>query len=480
MKAKALLLVGVLIAATFAAMAYANRGAGVVAPPPVAPATPPVAVNPVKNGIVALTGKLTQDKIHATGDRMFDLVLTMTADEVLAPEQTKTKPVDMVIVLDRSGSMGGQKIRDAKTAVKGLVEGLRSQDRFSLVTYSNDVDGGDGLHYLTADKRNSLNWMVDSIPAGGGTNLGGGLEKGVSVLRAYGAPDRMGKVILISDGQANQGVTDPNQLAAMAALGDDGLVYSVTTVGLGQDFNEQLMATVADGGRGRYYYLENPGDFLAVFQEEANWTRAVAASALSIHLPLPKGVTAVSANGYPVINRENGAFISPGALLSGQSRTLYIRLHANEDAGEILNLDGVKATYVHEGQTLTAMCPQSFEVQVTQNAMAALESVSREAWEEKVLSADWNVLKEEVAADIKAGDKDQAKHRIQEYRQSIQVQNSVVNSPSVESNLNEDCEALMDKVDETFTGNSSEVMQKQRAVSKSMQYEGYKDRRGIK
>ncbi|MBI9077063.1 MAG: VWA domain-containing protein [Desulfatibacillum sp.] len=478
MKAKAFLLVGLLVAATCAAMAYANRGTGVTVIQ-VATTPNPVGHSP-KTGIVTLTGELAQEKIHASGDRMFDLVLTLTADEVLAPQQAQGKPVDMVVVLDRSGSMSGEKIRDAKKAVKGLMEGLRNQDRFALVTYSNSVEGGENLYYLTQDKRNILTAMVDSIPANGGTNLGAGLQRGIGVLESFGESSRMGKIILISDGQANEGVTDPRALADMAGQRKGGVQYSVTTVGLGQDFNEQLMATVADGGRGRYYYLENPRDFLAVFKEEANWTRSVAASALSIHLPLPQGVEVVSASGYPVINKETGAYIAPGGLLSGQTRTLYVRLQAPENVEESLNLSGINASYVHEGKTLTAMCPGAFNVQVTHDALAALRSIEKETWESKVLNADYNALKEEVAADIKAGDKEQAMERIDQYRQSVQVQNSVVGSVAVDENLQQDVQALMGTVEDTFEGDAPAVAAKQKSVSKSMQYDGYKNRRGIR
>lgn len=466
MKTKALILVGLLIAATCTAMAITNKN--ITAPP---------ATNfSSKDGVVALFGRLTQDKIYAAGERIFDLVLTLTADEIMMPEIQQERPVDMVIVLDRSGSMAGAKIKDAQKAVRGLLEKLSARDRFALVTYSNNVQSS-GLWYATAQNRHRLFSEINAVYASGGTNLGAGLARGIDMLASVAGEERIGKVILISDGRANQGITDPEKLAAMAKT-RKGMEFAVTTVGVGNDFNEQLMTTIADGGRGTYYYLEKPEQFLAVFTEEFKFTRAVAATSLFIHVPLPAGVEVVCASGYPVSIKNNEAVISPGDLLSGQTKTVYISMRAKNSLIDDFSIKNIRASYAHNGKTKNTTCPGVFDVQITDESSVALGSIDKKAWEQKVITSDFNALREEVAKDIKQGKKEHAISRILKYQYDMGKVNESVDSLSVAQNIEKECGQLRSDVEDTFTGDKPSVARKQKSTSKIMQYQGYKGRRG--
>jgi len=466
MKTKALILIGLLIVATCTAMAITNENA----PSPATVLLP-------ANSVVNVSGKLSQDKIYANGKRTFDLMLTMTADNIIQPKINQEKPVDMVIVLDRSGSMAGKKIMDAKNAVRGLLEKLSDRDRFALVTYSNFVQSDDNLAFVTSENRERCLCEIDAVSAGGGTNLGAGLIKGIDILSKAAEKERIGKVILVSDGKANQGITDPDQLAAMAKT-RHGLEYAVTTVGVGKGFNEQLMASIADTGRGTYYYLENPENFLAVFTEEFKSTRAVAASSFFIHVPLPNGVEVISASGYPVKTEENMAVISPGDLLSGQTKTIYISMRAKNSLKDDFSIKNISASYTHNGKALNSACPGAFGVTITDKSSLALGSIDKTVWERKILSSDYNELREKVAKDIRDGKKETAVGRISAYQREMGKINETVASPGVAHNIEKECDQLRLDVEETFTGDKGSVIRKQKSTSKLMQYLGYKGRRG--
>ena len=129
--------------------------------------------------------------------------------------------MDMVIVLDRSGSMKGRKIEDARRAVLELLSSLSAGDRFALITYSDGVHIASGLSNVTAANRVRITSAVNKIRAGGGTNLGAGLRAGMDTLAFRSRLTNSAKVILISDGLANKAHRD--QDGAMADLAEEGL-----------------------------------------------------------------------------------------------------------------------------------------------------------------------------------------------------------------------------------------------------------------
>ena len=288
-----LFLVGALMAVTCGAMAYSTRGGG------------PDGGLVTTKGIVTLSGHLAQDKVLSGSDGMVGLSLTLSADDVLDPAERDGRPVDLVIVLDRSGSMGGQKIAHAKEAALNLLGKLSKRDRLALVSYSAGVQRHADLLPMSATNRMLLASAIGGITANGGTNLGAGLKNGIDILMAGQKDNRMAKLILISDGLANQGITDPTALSAMAAVAVER-AFGVSTVGVGHEFNEQLMTAIADRGAGRYYYLEDPAAFAAVFQREFYKTRAVVATSVEIRVPVSDGMTVVDAAGYPLEFKNAG------------------------------------------------------------------------------------------------------------------------------------------------------------------------------
>jgi len=122
--------------------------------------------------LVTVTAALTQDKVLLGSDGTVSVALTLSAQEM---EQMRedVEPLDLVVVLDRSGSMKGRKINDAKRAVINLLGRMSPRDRMSIITYSNGVEILSGLLPMNQDSREYLSSIVNRIYSGGGTNLGG-------------------------------------------------------------------------------------------------------------------------------------------------------------------------------------------------------------------------------------------------------------------------------------------------------------------
>ena len=191
---KSLFFILCLVAASGIALAYSDKFS--ISEPVTCPK--PVTVTSNSPGVLTLSGGLVQDKVLQGSDGRVTLSLDITADA--APERPlgDERSVDMVIVLDRSGSMRGRKIEYAKRAIANLLAGLTEKDRFALIAYSDGVQKLTDLVRVTDDHRAWLTPMVYGIRPGGGTNLGAGLMAGIEALRSPSRERNAGRVILIS------------------------------------------------------------------------------------------------------------------------------------------------------------------------------------------------------------------------------------------------------------------------------------------
>ena len=430
-------------------------------------------------GDLTVDAHLVQEKVLRGSDGIVTLALTLTAPETNYRDAGARHAVDLVVVLDRSGSMNGRKITDARRAVQRLMDTLSPQDRLALVAYDNTAAALSGLFPMTESNRRELAAVISGIQPGGGTNLGGGLKAGLDMLSATAPGDHHRKLILISDGLANQGITDPHALGRMAAKGlaQD---WVVSTVGVGNDFNEHLMTTLADHGAGNYYYLENPAAFAAVFEREYRHAAAAAASGVTISIPVHDGVRLIDAGGYPIENKNGRATFNPGNLRFGQTRTLYLSFKVPTETAHEIALTGLQVRYRSDEGQVTTTLPETYTVACVENAEDVMASIRKDAWEEKVLQEDYGRLKEAVADAIRNGDEERAMQRIQSYRQEKAAVNKVLASPRVTENLAKDVDALGTYVQETFAGKPEAVVLKQKKNAKALQYEAYQKRRDKK
>ena len=466
-RVKSFILLICLIAATGIAMAYGGRTR------PTAPAPPIVAAG---GGPLSLSGHLVQTHVLKGSAGQVGLELVLSAAPAGGVPPAGEGGVDLVVVLDRSGSMQGPKLEYARRSLLELLAGLTERDRFALFSYSDAVQKHCGLLAVTDANRRAIQTAVNGTHAGGATNLGDGLRAGIDLITDSSRPGHPGRVILVSDGLANRGVTQPEALGRMAA-GAAGKEFAVSTVGVGADFNEFLMTQIADQGAGACYYLDNPAAFAEMFQKEFLAVKSAAATGIAVSLVLPPGVRVADASGYPVTVSGGTALFHPGSLRAGQTRRLFLTLQVPTGEEAQFQLGPITARYRHNGQPHEASLENAFVIACIGDRERVLSSIDRTRWEQKVLKEDYNRLKQEVAAEISAGRAGSALQRIDAYEKEQAAMNSVVNSPGVARNLENDVRDLKRRVDETFQGPPAAVMEKQKASSKSMQYEGYSNRR---
>ncbi len=200
---------------------------------------------------IRLDGKLNCPTIGANGGRAYLQLSVVTADYQI-PGQRR---LNVAVVLDRSGSMAAEgKIQNAKAALRALINQLDCDDIFSLVIYDDVVDVLRPA--ARVGDRESLRRLVDDIQPRGWTNLGGGMVEGFEQVERYARRGYTNRVVLLSDGLANQGITDPAELGRIAREHRHRSI-SLTTMGVGLEYNENLMVSLANNGGGTYYFIES-------------------------------------------------------------------------------------------------------------------------------------------------------------------------------------------------------------------------------
>ncbi|MFL5728766.1 MAG: vWA domain-containing protein [Cytophagaceae bacterium] len=180
---------------------------------------------------------------------------------------SKRLPLNISLVLDRSGSMGEEeRMHNAKIAVCYLIDHLNPDDIVSIVTYDHVAAVLHGSSPIT-DKE-YVKKRIHHIYPGGTTNISGGLEKGYNEVKMTYSPDRINRVLLLSDGKANEGLTDDYLLELIVRDHSQKQNISLSTFGLGHEFNEQLMHDMAEAGGGNYYFIETAPEAMRDFEQE--------------------------------------------------------------------------------------------------------------------------------------------------------------------------------------------------------------------
>ena len=226
---------------------------------------------PVEASVGAVTAKLLPQYEYTRLEKetYVHMMLSLEGSADAAVERPK---LDLALVIDRSGSMSGDKIQDVKTASLQILKELQPTDSLTLITYASQVSRHfTGLEMGKTGAFGQARQDILDLHPGGGTALGPALYDALGRSQPGGAmPPAVGSlphVILLSDGLANAGESDPGALGRRAAKGfGDGM--SVSTIGVGLDYNEDLMTRLADQGGGRYHYVRDSKEIERVLADE--------------------------------------------------------------------------------------------------------------------------------------------------------------------------------------------------------------------
>lgn len=271
-------------------------------------------------GAIHLEGRLSHPYVPTGRSEVF-LTAELTGAEVPGAPRL---PVNLALVLDRSGSMAGEKLAQAKAAARQLVSQLRPEDRLAIIHYGSDVEVLPSA-LATDDQRKRMLRFIDRIEDNGGTNIGSGLSTARSVLRAHQGGYEVSRMILISDGQPTQGETDPAALAALAhRIRREGI--TVSALGVGTDFNEDLMQAIAERGSGAYAYLHDASQLATVFRKDLQQAATTVGRGVELSFELPDGVELEEVLGYHSVRDGRTVTVSLPDFSAGQVERVVARL----------------------------------------------------------------------------------------------------------------------------------------------------------
>jgi Ca-activated chloride channel family protein len=239
---------------------------------------------------ITLTAKLAQPVMKSGGNQTNYLRIGLNGCE--PQHKADRTPVNVAFVIDRSGSMAGARIAQAREAAIMAIKRLNDDDIASVVIFDDRVEVP-----VPAQKVADQGYFIGrirQIGVRGNTAIHDGVTAGASEVRKHKDARHLNRVVLLSDGQANVGPTLPADFAALGrTLLAEGI--SVSTIGLGVDYNEDLMLQLARAADGNHAFASAPTDLVQIFNREFDDVLASCAQTVSIDVELKPGVRAVRA-----------------------------------------------------------------------------------------------------------------------------------------------------------------------------------------
>jgi len=272
------------------------------------------------------TVRTDRRRIRAGGRSSRFLLVELTAPTAQPDPNKRRPPVNLAFVVDRSGSMAGRgKLDLAKQAVGEALARLESDDRFSVVVYDDHVDVVAPSAHASGAARANASAALAGIDPRGSTDLGGGWLAGCGQVAERLMADGINRCLLLTDGLANVGMTEPGELAHHAGeLRARGV--ATTTFGVGEDFDESLLQSMADAGGGHFYFIGSLPEIHDHITGEVGEALEIVARDVVLEITAPESVEIESMTPFRVTRRGSRTHVHVGDLVSGQVVRLVLRL----------------------------------------------------------------------------------------------------------------------------------------------------------
>ncbi|MBD2394684.1 VWA domain-containing protein [Cyanobacterium aponinum FACHB-4101] len=351
-----------------------------------------------------------RDAIASDSVTNLDVIVRITIPEIQTNRQRL--PLNLGLVIDRSGSMGGDKIRYARRAAIYAVQQLSESDRISVTIYDDQVEVIIPSQNAT-DKQNIIN-RINGITPRNMTALYDGWLEGATQVSKYLQPERLSRVILLSDGLANVGETNPDVIGNdVNGLSKRGV--NTTTMGIGDDFNEDLMQGMALSGDGNYYFIQNPDQLPSIFNAELQGIMATIGQKVSLGINAFSPVELVDVFN-DLDKTEFGNYKLPN-LVAGNDIDVVLRLKIPAMTNSVPLVDFRLAYDDNETQSRKVTHHQ-LQLPVVNSAQLH-DYLFNEEVKAKVAQLMASRAKEEAIASLDRGDVWGTKERLQEAKEEM-------------------------------------------------------------
>lgn len=271
---------------------------------------------------ITLDAQLDYAQLSAEGNDTAILKVSLLPTHL--PTDAERPPLNLAIVLDRSGSMNGEKIAMAKRAAARALQSLRPHDRVSIIAYNNNAKTL--LPLTPVHQIHNPHDYINRLHADGGTAIYAGVNLGAAQLRPM-LDDSAGinRIILLSDGLANEGPSSTRDFQLLGqSLAREGI--TVSTIGLGLDYNEDLMAALSADGQGNLYFVETANDLPRILDTELGDASSLVARDAVIDIECLHGFRPIRIIGRHGAIHENRVTLNIKHLYGGQEKFALIEL----------------------------------------------------------------------------------------------------------------------------------------------------------
>ncbi len=273
-----------------------------------------------------------------------------------ALREARRPPINVGLVIDTSGSMEGDAIRDTRAASLALVDSLSEGDRLAVVSFGSDTEVLVPSTVLDKASIARIKKQLASLAARGTTDLAGGLRAGLNEVTQGFQASGINRVVLLGDGVPN----DERPIAALA-LEAAHKTIPVTVMGLGLDYNETLMNTIAQSSGGHYHFIKDSSKVASVFKDEVLRLKQVVARNAVLRLVPGPGVTIKDVIGLPSGASGNSHHVTLGDLSEGEQRDVLVRLDVSgRRAGALVELIDAELSFEDAASGPARLAEKSF------------------------------------------------------------------------------------------------------------------------
>lgn len=379
---------------------------------------------------MVLSARLVTSRI-LLGQQEQNLAVTLTAPAPTADMTIERPSLSLAIVIDRSGSMHGPPIENAKAAALSVLRQLDSRDAFAVVTYSSSSETVLPMQRATDANKVAARAAIETIEDDGGTCISCGLETGATEVARSPVRGGLRRILLISDGQANEGLYDRDELAQLAA-NKAALGVSISTVGVGLDFDESTMRRLAEVGRGNYYFVEDTVALSAMFSRELGNLSQTVASDVRLVATAGAGVRIEEAYGYPMTRVGDSVIVPVADMRAGETRKVVFRVTVAAAHQGPLVISGIDVGWHRVSDGVQRAAHTAAEVDVVDDPSAVAASVDPATMSivEKALSAR---ALEEAATAYENGGITEVKQILDRRSQAVRANAAYLGAEAVES-----------------------------------------------
>lgn len=378
--------------------------------------------------------------------------------------------LNLALVLDRSGSMSDRgKMEYAKQAANYVIDQLMPSDRLAIVEYDDRITTL--AHSQRVESKRWLKSRINELYPRGSTNLTGGMMQGVDELVEFYSSRGINRVLLLSDGLANRGITSPYQIKQLVRNAKRKGI-TISTLGLGLDYNEDLMQMIAEYGGGTYYYIESPSQMRDIFEQELGNIFATVCKDMKARLRTSRHVRDFQIYGY-VSDDESSDIANIGNLYAGEKISLVCKLEVNPSESGEIDLGELSFDYFDVDANKSRTFTKSLRVNVSDNMKDKERAENKEVRAEGLLVEADDFHEQQVKL-VEAGRSEEAKQNIKSYAGFIAQANASLASPVLEKKLEAfDMEA--EQIDQAI--NDEVAMKSYVKKNKAISYNAQKGKR---